>query len=65
MLHVDNGPTDDHVMPGTVGRFKEENGLRIAAIHQTGALADWNKEHPDRQAWHIWIWTESMFRSGF
>lgn len=32
------------------GRFKQESGLRIAAIHQTGALAEWNQAHPDRQA---------------
>eukprot|EP00435_Cladocopium_sp_Y103_P039708 s1215_g10.t1 len=29
--------------------FKQENGLRLAAIHQTGALAEWNQAHPDRQ----------------
>ncbi|CAE7373179.1 unnamed protein product [Symbiodinium natans] len=29
--------------------FKEHNGLRIAAIHNTGALFDWNKAHPDKQ----------------
>ncbi|CAE7837952.1 unnamed protein product [Symbiodinium sp. CCMP2592] len=29
--------------------FKEHNGLRIAAIHSTGALSDWNKAHPDKQ----------------
>ena len=34
----------------TAGRFKEHNGLRIAAIHNTGALFDWNKAHPDKQA---------------
>ena len=30
-------------------RFKEHNGLRIAAIHSTGALCDWNKAHPEKQ----------------
>ena len=29
-------------------RFKEHNGLRLAAIHPTGALADWNKAHPEK-----------------
>ncbi|CAJ1432525.1 unnamed protein product [Effrenium voratum] len=29
--------------------FKEPNGLRIAAVHATGALADWNKAHPDKE----------------
>ena len=29
--------------------FKEHNGLRIAAVHPTGALADWNQSHPEKQ----------------
>mmetsp|Transcript_16439 Transcript_16439/g.30997 ORF Transcript_16439/g.30997 Transcript_16439/m.30997 type:complete len:107 (+) Transcript_16439:36-356(+) len=29
--------------------FKEHNGLRIAAIHSTGAISDWNKAHPEKQ----------------
>mmetsp|Transcript_91776 Transcript_91776/g.230593 ORF Transcript_91776/g.230593 Transcript_91776/m.230593 type:complete len:112 (-) Transcript_91776:107-442(-) len=28
--------------------FVEKDGLRVAAIHAHGALADWNKHHPDR-----------------
>eukprot|EP00930_Biecheleria_cincta_P098040 TRINITY_DN89727_c0_g1_i1.p2 TRINITY_DN89727_c0_g1~~TRINITY_DN89727_c0_g1_i1.p2 ORF type:complete len:107 (-),score=25.91 TRINITY_DN89727_c0_g1_i1:288-608(-) len=29
--------------------FKEHSGLRIAAVHASGALADWNKSHPERE----------------
>ena len=36
-------------MRGSRPRFKEQNGLRLAAIHPTGALADWNKAHPEKE----------------